>query len=88
MSHNPPLPDAAVSPYPPSPGPAPQTETAPTADERRHISHQTIGIAAGAAIGSAAIAAALIFYNRPATPPQAVKAGAGRSTGVRDPAGR
>ncbi len=79
MSHKPPVPDAATSPYPLHPGPIEHVETAdgktgdaPDKGEETPVaklSNRTLGIAAaGAAIGSAAVAAALIFYNRPATP--------------------
>jgi hypothetical protein len=76
MSHKPPIPDAATSPFPLHPAPiehdAPVGET-PAETSRDEgagakISGRTLGIAAGAAIGSAAVAAALLFYNRPPTP--------------------
>ena len=73
MSHKPPLPDAATSPYPLEPAPIEHAEPAEKAADATDetplkISGRTLGIAAGAAIGSAAVAAALIFYNRPVTP--------------------
>jgi hypothetical protein len=75
MSHKPPVPDAATSPYPLHPAPIehvePVDEQTGDTDEApaAKMSNRTLGIAAaGAAIGSAAVAAALIFYNRPATP--------------------
>jgi hypothetical protein len=71
MSHKPPIPDASVSPFPAHP--APITTAVNTEDKvaisddasGSGLSGKTIGIAAGAAaVGSAAVAAALLFYNR------------------------
>jgi hypothetical protein len=88
MSHKPPMPEAAVSPYPPHPAPIPAApptaEKVPSDNEApssRSVSGRTVGIAAGAAaIGSAAIAAAVIFYNRSssAASGDVVKAGPAR----------
>jgi hypothetical protein len=72
MSHSRPIPAASVSPYPLHPAPISSEERSGSSEvsaKETNIavstSGRTIGITAGAlAIGSAAIAAALIFYNR------------------------
>jgi len=88
MSHKPPLPDAATSPFPLHPAPIEHSDPVETASGETEsggtlsskaseaidaittkVGGRTLGIAAGAAaIGSVAVAAALLFYNRPATP--------------------
>jgi hypothetical protein len=77
MSHSRPIPEASVSPYPLHPAPLHRADDDETRDPSAEanmvvakpengLSNRTIGLAAGAfAIGSAAIAAALLFYNRP-----------------------
>jgi hypothetical protein len=72
MSHKPKLPAGATSPYPLNASQAADrsearhdlAEAAVAAAPKPEDSGRGLRFAAGAAIGSAAVAAALIFYNR------------------------
>lgn len=72
MSHSRPIPEASVSPYPLHPAPIASIVRSDISDVHATPSNaagytggKAIGITTGAlAIGSAAIVAALIFYNR------------------------
>ena len=59
MSHEPPIPDAARPPFP-----EPQAGNPPADDSVSARSRMGLWTAAGIGIGSAAIAAALIYANR------------------------
>lgn len=69
MSHARPLPEAAVSPFPAQPpahGDAGTPEAAPpAADKPASGMSRAQMVGAGVAVGSAAIAAALLFWGRP-----------------------
>ena len=69
MSHARPLPEAAVSPFPvqpPAQGEAATPEAAPPAAPDKPASGMSRAqmVGAGVAVGSAAIAAALLFWGR------------------------
>jgi len=72
MSHKPPVPDASVAPYPPTPAPHdPNAAPDPQADATRSGSWIDKRVVAGIAVGSAAVAAALLFAGRTSRPKSA-----------------
>ena len=69
MTHKPPLPDAATAPWPATPAPHEATLAAadPAGEEqtgRSGVDKRIVAGVAGIAVGSAAIAAALLFAGR------------------------
>jgi hypothetical protein len=68
MTHKPPVPDAATPPWPATPAPRDHTATPAVADDESEriggVDKRIVAGVAGIAVGSAAIAAALLFSGR------------------------
>jgi len=74
MTHKPPVPEASTPPWPAHPAPIDRTEhPAPAAetDESGSRIGKSVAVAAGVAVGSAALAAALLFAGRNSKPKSA-----------------
>jgi hypothetical protein len=72
VTHKPPVPDAATAPWPATPPPRehlPEAEKAENGEGGSRVS--AIAVAAGVAVGSAAVAAALLFAGRISKPKSA-----------------
>jgi hypothetical protein len=74
MTHKPPVPEASTPPWPAHPAPIDRSEQpapAEPADEGSSRINKGMAVAAGVAVGSAALAAALLFAGRNSKPKSA-----------------